>query len=180
MLRWVLPVDRAHASAKAVIELRVAPALRASGWLFSPDATHHVSDQGGEAWLTVVAQLDDATDVKEELTELLGTAPALETTQDVLLAPGADPYRATLHAVTQVGLDVLEAGGALPLSEYEAFESPSTAVPLLVPFLNEVSESYRRLCPTYEATERFWLSCFRHGPWPELTAPGHCLWNIAG
>jgi hypothetical protein len=79
-----------------------------------------------------------------------------------------------------VGLDALEARGAVPLTEYEAFASPSDAATVLMPFLNRVSNTYRRTCSTYESTERFWLHFFRRGPAPDLSRPGHWLWNLAG
>jgi hypothetical protein len=82
--------------------------------------------------------------------------------------------------VTHVGLDALDAGDSIPLSEYEAFETPSQAAPRLIPFLNHVSDSYRRASSTYESTERFWLAFFRRGPLPELHPAGHCLWNLGG
>jgi len=139
-----------------------------------------VTDQGTEAWVTVITQVDDATDVQDDLAGLLEWPATVETTDDVLLSERAEWYRGALQEVTHVGLDVIEAGATIPLSEYEAFESPSEAALLLIPFLNEVSNSYRRACSTYESTEMFWLAFFRRGPAPELSRPGRWLWNLAG
>jgi len=180
MLRWVTPVARPHGSARALIEGLISPAVRAAGWLFSPGTTHHVSDQGSEVWVTAITSVDDATDVQDELGELLGSPPTLETTHDALLVPSAEWYRAALQAVTHVGLDVLGARGVIPVSEYEAFESPSDAAPRLMPLLNEASDTYRRACSTYESTESFWLDFFRRGPAPGLPRSGRVLWNLAG
>lgn len=180
LLRWILPVGHPYESARESIAARITPAVRGSGWLSGPDTTHHVSDQGTEAWLTVVTRLDDVTDVRDELDELLMSRPAIESTDDRLLAPAAETYRAALQGITHVGLDVLEARGTIPLSEYGAFASPSESTPLLIPFLNEVSPTYRRACSSYESTERFWLTFFRRGPVPDFSAPGHWLWNLAG
>ena len=179
LMRWIVPVG-GYGSARDLIEARISPAVRASGWLCSPHTTHHVSDEGNEAWLTVVTRMDRAEDVAEDLAELLGSPPAVETTQDVLLSPGAEEYRGSLQEITHVGLDVLAAGGVIPLTEYESLLQPSTAAPRLIPFLNETSDTYRRACSTYESTERFWLSFFRWGPTPDLSHPGHWLWNLAG
>lgn len=154
--------------------------MRAGGWLWSPDTTHYVSDEGSEAWLTVVTTFDDATDVQEDLGDLLMSAPTFETAEDVLLDPGSDWYRASLQEVTHIGLDVLDAGGDIPVSEYDAFASPSDTATRLIPFLNDVSETYRRACSTYESTERFWLAFFRRAPAPDLWPSGHGLWNLAG
>jgi hypothetical protein len=175
-----MPPGRPYASARELIQARIAPAVRESGWLCGPGTTHYVSDQGSEAWLTVVTLVDDATDVLGDLAERLMWPATVETTDDVLLARGAERYRASLQDVTHVGLDVLEAGAVIPLSEYEAFEDPSEAAPLLMPFLNEASPAYRRGCSNYEATERFWLAFFGRGPAPELASPGHWLWNLGG
>lgn len=180
LLRWVMPAARPHESVRELIRARISPALRASGWLFSPGTTHDVSDQGSEAWLTVVAQLDDTPDIEDDLAASLNSPPNVETTHDALLAPEAEWYREALQAVTHVGLDVIVAPGSLPLSEYEAFESPSDAALRLIPFLNDASETYRRSCSTYEATEAFWLAFFRRGPAPDLPRPGRRLWNLAG
>jgi hypothetical protein len=139
-----------------------------------------VSDQGGEAWVTVVTPLDAAPDVRDDLEEHLMTPPRVETTDDVLLATGAEGYRAALQEVTHVGLDVLEARGRIPVAEYEAFDSPSEAAAVLVTFLSEVSPTYRRASSTYESTERFWLAFFGRGPDAGLARPGHWLWNLAG
>ena len=62
MLRWVIPVGRFYASTSELIRGLISPAVRAGGWLCSPGTTHHVSRQGGEAWVTVVTQVDDATE----------------------------------------------------------------------------------------------------------------------
>lgn len=180
LLRWIMPVGRPHDSSRELIEALVSPAVRTGGWLYCPGTTHHVSDQGTEAWLTVITRVDDATAVQDEVAELLTSAPTVETADDVLLAPGAERYRAVLQDVTHVGLDVLEARSVIPLAEYEAFESPSDAAPLLLTFLNEVSRTYRGACSTYESTERFWLDFFRRGPAAELSPAGHSLWNLAG
>lgn len=180
MLRWIMPTGGPYDSPRGLIEALISPAVRASGWLSSPGTTHHLSDQGSEAWLTVITLVDDATDVRDDLDELLMSPPILETSDDALLAPSAEWYRAALQQVTHVGLDVLEARGMIPLTEYEAFASPSDAAMLLIPFLNEVSDAYRRACSTYESTERFWLTFFRRGPDADLPAPGHWLWNLAG
>lgn len=180
MLRWVIPVGRFYASTSELIRGLISPAVRAGGWLCSPGTTHHVSRQGGEAWVTVVTQVDDATEVRDDLHELFGSHPAVETSRDALLATDGQWYREALQAITHVGLDVLEAAGTIPLSEYEAFETPSDAALLLVPFLNRVSNTYRRTGSTYESTERFWLAFFRRGPTPELSPAGHGLWNLAG
>ena len=123
MLRWIMPVSRPYDSARQLIASQISPAVRGGGWLFSPGTTHHVSDEGGEAWLTVVTHVDDATDVRDELAELLQWFPTVETTHDGLLAPGAESYRSALQDVTHLGLDVIEARAAVPLSEYEAFET---------------------------------------------------------
>jgi len=77
LLRWILPVGGPDASARDLISARISPAVRASGWLSSPGTTHDVSDQGAEAWLTVITPLDDVTDVQEELNELLMSRPAV-------------------------------------------------------------------------------------------------------
>jgi len=180
MLRWIVPARRPYASPRELIEALISPAVRASGWLCSPGTTHYVSDRGSEAWVTVVTQIDDATEIQDDLAELLNAPPALETTYDALLAPGSEWYREALQVVTHVGLDVIEARGTIPLSEYAAFESPSEAASVLIPFLNEVSGTYRRTCPTYRATEMFWLDFFRRAPAPELSRAGHWLWNLAG
>lgn len=180
LLRWILRPGLQHGSTRKLIETRVSPAIRAGGWLWGPNTTHYVSDQGGEAWVTVVTPLDDATTVQEELSELLGSPPTHETTRDAVLEPTAEWYRVALQEVTHVGLDVLDARGSIPLSEYEAFESPGNAAPVLTPFLNESSETYRRACHAYEPTERFWLAFFRRGPSSEMSPSGHWLWNLAG
>jgi hypothetical protein len=180
MLRWAVRVGRPYDTTRALIKGWILPAVRAAGWLSSPGTTHHVTDRGSEAWLTVVTHVDDATDVQDELSELLGSSPVVETAQDALLAPGAEWYRAALQEVTHVGLDVLEARRAIPLSEYEAFEAPSEAALRLVPFLNEASDTYRRASSTYESTERFWLAFFRRAPTPDLPRTGRSLWNLAG
>lgn len=180
MLRWVIPVARPYDSPRKVIAGRISPAVRAGGWLWSPDTTHYVSDAGEEAWLTVVTTFDDAADVQDDLGDLLMSPPTLETGADVLLSPGADWYRAALQSVTHVALDVLDAGGRLPMMEYDAFASPADTAGRLIPFLNDTSETYRRACATYESTERFWLAFFRRPPAPELWPSGHWLWNLAG
>lgn len=180
MLRWVLPAPRPYRSPRELIETVILPAVRAGGWLYGPDTTHYVSDQGSEAWLTVVTPLDAATDVQDELGERLMSAPRVETTDDALLAPGTEAYRAALQDVTHVGLDVLESRTAIPLTEYAAFASPGEAADRLIPFLNAASPTYRRASSTYESTERFWLSFFRRAPDTELPRPGHSLWNLAG
>ena len=179
MLRWILPADRPYEARTDSIESVIAPAIRASGWLCGPSTSYHVRDLGSEAWLTVVTTVDDATDVQDELTELLRTAPAVETSRDALLTPDADWYRLALQAVTHVGLDVLDARGVIPLTEQEAFARPSATGPILWRFLNRVSPSYRHACASYESMERFWLDFFRAGPAPGLSPPGHCLWNLA-
>lgn len=180
MLRWVIPAGRAYDASRELIEALISPAVRGGGWLYSPGTTHHVSDQGSEAWLTVITQVDDATAVQDDLAEFLKSPPTLETTHDALLASDAEWYRAALQEVTHVGLDVIEARGMIPLSEYEAFERPSEAALPLLTFLNEVSQTYRRSCATYESTEMFWLDFFRRGPAPELSRAGRWLWNLAG
>lgn len=180
MLRWILPVGRPVDSARELITTLVAPSVRASGWLSSPGTTHHVSDEGREAWVTVVTQVDDATEVQDELAGLLRSSPAVETGHDPLLVSDAEWYRAALQQITHVSLDVIEARGTIPMSEYHAFESPMEAAPRLLAFLNEVSPTYRRACPSYESTERFWLDFFRQGPAPERSRPGRLLWNLAG
>jgi len=179
MLRWILPADRPYEARKDSIESLIAPAIRASGWLCGPSTSHHVRDLGSEAWLTVITTVDDATDVQDELTELLRTRAAIETSRDALLAPDAEWYRLALQAATHVGLDVLEARGVIPLTEHEAFARPSAAGPILWRFLNRVSPSYRHVCANYEAMERFWLDFFRAGPTPVLPPSGHCLWNLS-
>lgn len=180
MLRWIMPVGRPYDSPRELIKALISPAVRASGWLSSPGTSHYVSDQDREAWLTVITRVDDATDIQDDLAESLKSPPTVETTHDALLAPGAEWYRAALQKVTRVSLDVLEAQATIPVSEYPAFESPSEAALLLIPFLNEVSRTYRRSCSTYESTEAFWLAFFRQGPAPELSRPGRWLWNLAG
>lgn len=180
MLRWIIPVGGRHRSSRDVIQAAVAPALRAGGWLYGPDTTHFVEDQGTETWVTVVTRVDDAVAVQAELDELLAAAATEQTTHDAFLAPDAAWYRAALQTVTHVGLDVLGAGATIPLAEYLAFERPSDAVVDLAAFLTEVSETYRRSCPSYELTEEFWLSFFRLGPAPELSRSGRRLWNLAG
>jgi hypothetical protein len=85
-----------------------------------------------------------------------------------------------LQKVTHVGLDVIDACGRIPLTEYEAFESPSEAAARLIVFLSEASRTYRSTCTSYESTESFWLAFFRRGPAPELCRPGCWLWNLAG
>lgn len=180
LLRWIIPVRRPGGSSRELIEDVIAPAVRGGGWLSSPGTTHCVDDHGKEAWVTVVTPVDDATQVQEDLTELLRSSPAVETGHDPLLARGLEWYRDALQEVTHVGLDALEARGRIPLSEYEAFEDPSEAAPRLIPFLNEVSDTYRRTSSTYESTERFWLTFFRRGPAPELSPAGHWLWNLGG
>jgi len=180
MLRWVVPAARPHHSPRELIEVVISPALRASGWLYGPGTTHHVSDEGGAAWVTVVTRVDAAADVREDLDDLLMSPPTVETTDHVLLSPGTDRYRGALQEVTHVGLDVLAARGTIPLPEYEAFANPSGAAELLVPFLSEMSPTYRRACPNYEGTERFWLAFFGRAPDAELPRPGHWLWNLAG
>lgn len=180
MLRWIVSASCSYDSSRALIEALIAPAVRGSGWLYSPGTTHYVSDEGSEAWVTVVTRIDDATDVQDSLSDLLRSPATLETTDDALLAPGAEAYRTVLQEVTHVGLDVLEARGMIPLEEEEAFARPSAAVSLLMAFLNEVSPTYRRACSTYESIESFWLAFFRSGPAPELSPPGHWLWNLGG
>lgn len=180
MLRWIIPAARPYHSPRELIKTVISPAVRAGGWLYGPDTTHYVSDQGGEAWVTVVVPLDAAPDVQGDLEERLMSPPTVETTEDVLLVPGAEGYRTALQEVAHVALDVLEAGGRIPVTEYAAFESPSEAAEVLVPFLGQSSPSYRRTCSTYEATERFWLGFFGRGPDAELSRPGHWLWNLAG
>lgn len=180
MLRWVVPVRHPYASARDLIKGLVSPAVRAGGWLSSPGTTHHVSDEGSEAWVTVVTTVDDATAVEDDLTERLMSPPAVESARDALLDPDVEWYRAALQDVTHVGLDVIDARSPIPLTEYGAFLSPSQAAPILVPFLNEVSDTYRRACSTYEATESFWLAFFRRGPAADLDPSGHRLWNLAG
>jgi hypothetical protein len=130
--------------------------------------------------MTVVSEVDKAPELRAELEELLGLSPTRETTRDGLLAPGADWYRTALQHVTYAGLDVLEKGARIPLSEYAAFENPSESAMQLLSFLTEVSDGYRRCCSTYDATERFWLDFFRQGPAPELDQAGRSLWNVAG
>lgn len=180
MLRWIMPAARPYHSPRELIATVVSPAVRAGGWLYGPETTHFVSDEGGEAWVTVVTPLDAATDVRDDLDERLMARPEVETTDDVLLADGAEGYRAALQEVTHVGLDVLEARGRIPVTEYAAFESPSEAAAVLIPFLSKVSPTYRRASSTYESTERFWLAFFGRGPGSELSRPGHWLWNLAG
>jgi hypothetical protein len=63
MLRWIVPAGWPYDSPRELVELLISPAVRASGWLWSPGTTHHVSDQGTEAWVTVITQVDDATEV---------------------------------------------------------------------------------------------------------------------
>ena len=178
LLRWVVPADAQTVS--DLIRTRIAPSVRACGWLSSPGTSHHVSDDGRAACVTVVTSVDRAPDVADDLTELLGLAPSVETAHHVLLAPEADWYRTALQHVTHVSFEVLEAREAIPLSEWEAFADPSEAAPRLTPFLNEVSDTYRRTCSSYEPTERFWLDFFRRGPTPELARSGELLWNLAG
>ena len=180
MLRWIFPVRRPYRSPRDLIARLVTPAVREAGWLYSPGASHCVSDEGDEAWLTVVTHIDDATAVRDGLAEFLTASPTVETTNDVLLTAGAEPYRAALQQVTHVGLDVLEAGSRIPLAEYEAFECPSEAAPRLIGFLSEVSDTYRRTCTSSSATQRFWLDFFRRAPAPDLSAAGRSLWNLAG
>ena len=180
MLRWIMAAGRPYDSARQLIATHISPAVRAGGWLLSPGTTHHVSDESGEAWLTVITQVDDATEVQDELAELLQSLPTVETTHDALLAPGVERYRSALQDVTHVGLDVIEARASIPLSEYEALETPSESTILLVPFLNAVSMTYRRICSTYDSTEAFWLAFFQRGPASALTPPGRCIWNLAG
>lgn len=180
MLRWILPVRRPYDSARQLIASQISPAVRRGGWLSSPGTTHHVSDEGGDAWLTVVTHVDDATEVQGELADLLQSVPTVETAQDALLTPGGESYRSALQCVTHVGLDLVDARAPIPLSEYEAFETPSESTLRLVPFLTEVSVSYRQCCSTYDATEAFWLAFFQQGPASELLAPGRGLWNLAG
>jgi hypothetical protein len=158
----------------------ISPAVRAGGWLYGPDTTHHVNDQGGEAWVTVVTPLDAAPDVRADLDELFMCPPKLETTDDTIVSPGAEGYRAALQEVTHVGLDVLESGRPIPLAEYDAFERASEAAEQLIPFLSEVSSTYRRTSSTYDSTERFWLGFFGRAPDTELARAGHWLWNLAG
>jgi len=174
------PRIRVPESARELILTLVTPAVRRGGWLCSPGTTHYVSDQGNEAWVTVVTHVDDSPEVREELTELLSASAAIESRVDALLAAEAHYYRAALQSITHVGLDVLEAGAALPLTEGESIARPSEAAPLLASFLGGLSPTYRRACPTYDATERFWLTFFRRGPAPEMAPPGHWLWNLAG
>jgi len=128
LLRWILPVGGPDASARDLISARISPAVRASGWLSSPGTTHDVSDQGAEAWLTVITPLDDVTDVQEELNELLMSRPAVEATHDTLLTPVAETYRSALQSVTHVGLEVLDARSPIPLSERDAFATPSASL----------------------------------------------------
>jgi hypothetical protein len=73
---------------------------------------------------------------------------------------------------------VIDACGRIPLTEYEAFESPSEAAARLIVFLSEASRTYRSTCTSYESTESFWLAFFRRGPAPELCRPGCWLWNL--
>lgn len=180
MLQWITPVGRHNRSSRDVIEARIVPALRAGGWIYGPGTTHFVEDHGPEASVTVITNVDDVGQVRSELIDLLASEPTRETTDDVLLAPGAAWYRAALQRVTHVGLDVLEARATIPLAEYPAFERPSDAVLELADFLSEVSDTYRRSCPAYDLTEAFWRSFFRLGPAPELRRSGRTLWNLAG
>jgi len=180
MLRWIMPAARPHDSTRQLIAALISPAVWASGWLYSPGTTHDVSDQGSEAWLTVVTRVDDTAEIQDDLADSLRSPPTVETTQDALLAPDAEWYREALQSITHVGLDVIAARGAIPLSEYEAFETPSDGALRLIPFLNEVSETYRKTSSTYESTEAFWMAFFRPGPAPELPPPGRRLWNLAG
>ncbi len=117
MLRWILPAGRLYDSPRELIKALISPAVRAGGWLYSPGTTHYVTDQGTEAWVTVITQVDDATDVQDDLAEFLKSPPTVETTHDVLLAAGAEWYRAALQEVTHVGLDVIEAQATIPLSD---------------------------------------------------------------
>jgi hypothetical protein len=180
LLRWMIPARRPYASSRELIRALIAPAVRSSGWLSSPDTTHHISEQGGEAWLTVITPVDDATEVQDDLADLLRSPPTLEVASHALLAPDSTWYCEALQTVTHIGLEVSDAAGAIPLSEYEAFESPSDTAFRLMSFLNEVSETHRRTCTTYEATEQFWLAFFRRAPAPELPRAGRGLWNLAG
>lgn len=180
LLGWSLIPRAAVDSGRDLIKSDVAPAVHASGWLCSPDTTYHVRDLGDAARLTVVTQFDDAPDVREELTDFLGLPPSLETADDVLLATSAGWYRRALNCVTRVGLDVLDTGDLIPLSEYETFADPGEAAPRLSDFLSEVSATYRRTCSSYELTEAFWLDFFRKAPAPGLERSGELLWNLAG
>ena len=180
MLRWIVPVRAWQGSSRELIRTVVSPAVRGSGWLSSPGTTHHASDRGDDVWVTVITRVDDVTDLREELAGLLRAEPTIETGNDPLLTPFASWYRLALHGVSQVSFDVVEAAGDIPLSEYQAFESPTEAAVLLVRYLNEVSDTYRRACCTYEKTESFWLSFFRSGPGPGYRQPGRSLWNLAG
>ncbi len=150
LLRWTVPVS-ARGSSRASLVRRVSPALRAAGWLCSPDTSHFLRNQGREVWVTVTAPIDDVTNIRDELTELLTLPPTVETIQDPILANGAAWYRVVLQSVTHVALDVLEVDGRIPVDEYEAFESPSEGAPRLV-----------------------------RGPAPELAPAGRYLWNLAG
>lgn len=180
LLRWIMPARRPYHSPRELIRTVVAPSVRSGGWLYGPETTHHVSDQGDEAWLTVVTPIENAPWVEEDMTELLMSRPSVETSHDALLDQGAAAYRAALQKVTHVGLDVLDDGGMIPLTEFEAVTRPSEAAPVLVPFLNATSGTYRSSCLTYDSTERFWLDFFRQGPAPKLSCPGRWLWNLAG
>jgi len=180
LFRWIVPTDRALASGRDVIGRVISPAVRSGGWLYSPRTTHHITDCGSEASVTVITEVDRSSEVRAELEEVLGLSPALETTQDALLVPCAGWYRAALQEVTHAGLDVIEAGAEMPLTEYAAFEDRSDSALRLLAFLNEVSGSYRSCCSTYDATERFWVDFFRRGPSPDLGQAGRGLWNLAG
>jgi len=180
MLRWIVPAGWPYESARELVDLLVSPAVRASGWLCSPGTTHHVEDRGTEVWLTVVARLDDVTDVRDDLTGFLKCPPTFEITHGVLLAPRARWYRRALQEVTGAALDLLEVGASPPLTEREAFADPSESVVLLMSLLSGLSDSYRQTCASYEKTERFWLGFFRRTPAPELPPAGHSLWNLAG
>jgi hypothetical protein len=130
--------------------------------------------------VTVITQVDDATEVRGSLGEFLKLPPAVETTDHALLAPSAEWYRVALQRVTQVALDVIDARAVLPLTEDEAFKRPSDTAVLLIPCLSAASDSYRRACPSYESTETFWLDFFRRPPARKLVPAGRWLWNLAG
>ena len=180
MLRWVVPALPRYDSPRALIRELISPVVRGGGWLSSPGTTHAVREREAAAWVTVVTQVDDVVDVQDQLSELLMAPPSMESTHDDLLVQGGDWYREALQVVTHVGLDVVDAKATLPLSEYEAFENPGEAALRLIPFLNDVSTTYHRACPTYDSTERFWTGFFRRAPAPGLSRSGRLLWNLAG
>ncbi len=179
LLRWALPVRPSFSSGRQTVTELILPTVQSGGWLYSPGATHHVSDHGHEVWLTVVGGVDDTLEIRSELEDRLGSAPRMESTTDPLLSPEAEWYRRALSTVTHAALDVLSAGASVPVPEYVAFENPSEAVALLIPFLNETSSTYRRCCSTYATTEHFWLDFFRRAPHPGLGKAGRTLWDLA-